>query len=69
MAGASGTSAAQSGIRQMQIGDGFAQRCFVVIGACYGEIQGEGSFVVYQTDKESSDRGWKFTTMVLSETV
>jgi hypothetical protein len=35
----------------------------------YGKIMGTGSSVVYQTDKESLDVGWKFTTMILSETV
>ena len=35
----------------------------------YGKILENASLVVYQTDKESSDAGWKFTTRVLSETV
>jgi predicted lysophospholipase L1 biosynthesis ABC-type transport system permease subunit len=41
----------------------------VLHSECYGKILGNGSSVVYQTDKESPDAGWKFTTMVLSETV
>ena len=35
----------------------------------YGSILGIRSFVVYQTDRESLDVGWRLTMMVLSETV
>ncbi len=37
--------------------------------ARYGTILGNRSLVVYQTDKESVGAGWKFTTMVLPETL
>jgi hypothetical protein len=35
----------------------------------YGQILGNGSSVVYITDKESFGTGRKFTMIVLSETV